>query len=83
MVLTIDEIKDRVIPIVQSHGVNSFSIFGSYARNEATDESDLDFIMDDGDVSTLVKYIAWLMIWKRNLIVMLIWSLHAVTIRSS
>jgi predicted nucleotidyltransferase len=58
MVLTIAEIKDRVIPIVQSHGVNSFSIFGSYARNEATDESDLDFIMDDGDVSTLVKYIA-------------------------
>ena len=55
MVLTIAEIKDRVIPIVQSHGVNSFSIFGSYARNEATDESDLDFIMDDGDVSTLVK----------------------------
>ena len=33
-------------------------LFGSYARGEATDDSDLDFIMDDGDVSTLIKYIA-------------------------
>ena len=83
MVLTIAEIKDRVIPIVQSHGVNSFSIFGSYARNEATDESDLDFIMDDGDVSTLVKYIALVNDLEKEFIVMLIWSLHAATIRIS
>ena len=53
MVFTIDEIKRRVIPIVIKYGINSFSLFGSYARNEANENSDLDFIMDKGDLRGL------------------------------
>ena len=36
--------------------MNSLGIFGSYARNDATESSDLDFIMDDGNVNSLTKY---------------------------
>ncbi len=53
MVFTIEDIKKRVIPIVMKYGINSFGIFGSYARGEATEDSDLDFIMDKGDLRGL------------------------------
>ena len=53
MVFTIEEIKKRIIPIVVKYGINSFSLFGSYARDEATEDSDLDFVMDKGDLKGL------------------------------
>lgn len=53
MVFTIADIKRRVIPIVVKYGVDSFSLFGSYARGEAYEGSDLDFVMDDGDLKGL------------------------------
>ena len=53
MVFTIDDIRKRVIPIVIKYGINTFSLFGSYARNEANENSDLDFVMDKGDLKGL------------------------------
>ncbi|WP_305555823.1 nucleotidyltransferase domain-containing protein [Methanobrevibacter sp. V74] len=53
MVFTIEDIKKRVFPIVIKYGINTFSLFGSYARCEATEDSDLDFIMDKGDLRGL------------------------------
>lgn len=52
-------LKKRVIPIAIKHGVNSFSLFGFYARGEANENSDLDFVMDDGDVTFLIKYMSF------------------------
>ena len=40
-------------PIVIKYGINTFSLFGSYARGEANDDSDLDFVMDKGDLRGL------------------------------
>ena len=53
VVFTIEDIQKRVIPIVTKYGINSFSLFGSYARGEATINSDLDFVMDKGDLKGL------------------------------
>lgn len=53
MIFTIDDIKKRVIPIVIKYGVNTFSLFGSYARGEANEDSDLDFVMDKGELKGL------------------------------
>ena len=53
MVFTIDDIRKRVIPIVIKYGINTFSLFGSYARNEANENSDLDFVMNKGDLKGL------------------------------
>ena len=50
---TIGDIRKRVIPIVIKYGINTFSLFGSYARNEANENSDLDFVMDKGDLKGL------------------------------
>ena len=42
MVFTIDDIRKRVIPIVIKYGISTFSLFGSYAREEANENSDLE-----------------------------------------
>ena len=52
-IFTIDDIKKKVTPIVIKYGVNTFSLFGSYARGEANEDSDLDFVMDKGDLKGL------------------------------
>lgn len=55
----LEEITKRTTPIAIKHGVNRLCLFGSYARNEARDDSDLDFIMDYGDVTSLIKYMSF------------------------
>ena len=50
MIYTIEEIKKITAPIAASYGVNSLSLFGSYARGEARDDSDVDLIVDCGAI---------------------------------
>lgn len=40
--LTIDEIKEKVTPIAQKYGIKEVYLFGSYARGEADENSDVD-----------------------------------------
>ena len=47
-VLTIEMIKDVIAPIAGKHGVESIYVFGSYARGEATIDSDIDFLVFGG-----------------------------------
>ena len=58
MIYSINEIKKRVIPIVCEYGINSISLFGSYAKGNANDGSDLDFVMDKGELRGLIQYIS-------------------------
>ena len=46
MIYTIEEIKSRVLPVIQKYNIPVMYLFGSYARGEATEESDLDFLVD-------------------------------------
>ena len=46
MIYTIEEIKNRVLPVIQKYNIPAMYLFGSYARGEATEESDLDFLVD-------------------------------------
>lgn len=46
MTYTLEEIKLRVMPIVEQYHIPALYLFGSYARGEATEESDLDFLVD-------------------------------------
>ncbi len=45
-VYTTKEIADRVRPIAQKYGIDKVYLFGSYARGEATDDSDIDFYVE-------------------------------------
>ena len=46
MIYTVDELKSRIIPITQKYKIPAVYLFGSYARNEATDNSDVDILID-------------------------------------
>lgn len=45
---SIAEIKEKITPVAESYGVERVFLFGSYARGEATEKSDLDFRIDKG-----------------------------------
>lgn len=46
MVYTIEQIRRIASPIAASYGVKSLSLFGSYARGEATEDSDINLLLD-------------------------------------
>lgn len=50
MIYTVEQIRSIAAPIARSYGVNSLSLFGSYARGEATDDSDIDILVDCGAI---------------------------------
>jgi predicted nucleotidyltransferase len=41
-----EEIKDLVVPILLNYNVRKVILFGSYARNEADEDSDIDLYID-------------------------------------
>jgi predicted nucleotidyltransferase len=47
-IYSIDEIKHIVAPIARRYDVDRVFLFGSYARGEANNQSDLDFVIDKG-----------------------------------
>ena len=54
-IYSIDEIKKIISPIASRYGVERVLLFGSYARGEATEESDLDFRIDKGALRGLFQ----------------------------
>lgn len=57
-VYTIKKIKDVVAPIANKYNVESIYLFGSYARGEADENSDLDFLVFGGDNFKLTNIFA-------------------------
>ena len=55
-VLTLDSIKILLLPVVKKYEITSLSVFGSYARNEANADSDVDILIDGGNYVGLFEY---------------------------
>ena len=45
-VYTIEEIAEKVRPIAERYNLGKVYLFGSYARGEATEDSDIDLLVD-------------------------------------
>lgn len=54
---TYEEIEEKVVPIAKKYGVDSISLFGSYARGDQTEKSDLDFLIEKGNLKGLFQYV--------------------------
>ena len=54
-VLTIKEIRTRIKPVMDKHGIKEVYLFGSYARGEAKPSSDVDLFCEKGDVDSLFR----------------------------
>ncbi len=46
VVYTIEEIRKRIEPVALKYRLKAVYLFGSYARGEATDASDVDILID-------------------------------------
>ncbi|MBP3557266.1 MAG: nucleotidyltransferase domain-containing protein [Thermoguttaceae bacterium] len=46
---TFEEICELATPIARKHGIKSLSLFGSYARGDATETSDVDFLVQPSE----------------------------------
>lgn len=49
MVYTLDEIARRIRPVAEKYNLRAVYVFGSYARGEAWEDSDVDLLIDDTD----------------------------------
>ena len=43
---TIDELKKNIIPFINDYGIKRVGVFGSLARGEAKESSDIDLVFD-------------------------------------
>ena len=46
MIYTAGEIRRRITPVAVRYRLKAVYLFGSYVRGEATDESDIDLLID-------------------------------------
>jgi predicted nucleotidyltransferase len=53
--LTREEIREAVRTIAPKYNIDNVYLFGSYARGDATEESDCDFRVVGGDIPTLYE----------------------------
>ena len=46
MILTIEEIKRRLLPVMKQNNVARAVLFGSYSKGKATENSDVDLMVE-------------------------------------
>ena len=46
MVYTIEQLRERIAPVADKYGLSAVYVFGSYAKGVATDDSDIDILVD-------------------------------------
>lgn len=49
MIYTLGDIGAIIAPIAKKYNIKAVWVFGSYARGEATDTSDVDLVIDDSE----------------------------------
>ncbi len=59
-VLTIKTIKEKIKPVMEKRGIREIYLFGSYARGEAYNESDVDILCEKGNIKSLFEQAALL-----------------------
>ena len=52
---SIDELRTLIAPIARQHGVAKVSLFGSYAKASANENSDVDLMIEKGDIRSLFQ----------------------------
>ena len=53
--LTVGQIREPVERLGKKYGIKNAYLFGSYARGEADENSDVDLIVDGGEIRTMFE----------------------------
>lgn len=51
----LSEIKEMITPIAQKYGAERIYLFGSYARGNPTEKSDIDLRISRGEIKSLLQ----------------------------
>ncbi len=51
--LSVNQIKEKVLPILKAAGIKRSSLFGSYVRGEQLENSDVDLLVEYPEKTTL------------------------------
>ncbi|MGN1098581.1 MAG: nucleotidyltransferase family protein [Clostridia bacterium] len=55
-VYSIDEIKTIVSDVAKQYGVKKAALFGSYCRGNPNEQSDIDLLIDKGNIRGLIMF---------------------------
>ena len=55
-IYTIDELKSIVSDVAKEYGIKKVALFGSYSTGNQTPDSDIDLLIDKGDLKGLVMF---------------------------
>ena len=47
MIYTLEQLSEKIAPIAEKYNIPAVYVFGSYARGEATEDSDVDLLIQD------------------------------------
>ena len=67
VIYTLDDIEAKIIPIAKQYNISKVYLFGSYARGEEDENSDIDIALELEDVS---KYMDVMEVFRASLVVM-------------
>jgi len=48
-VYSLSQLRDMILPLLERHNMRRASVFGSYARGEATPDSDIDVLLEGNE----------------------------------
>lgn len=57
MKMDIEEIKRKILPILQRYGVKKIGLFGSCIREEMREDSDIDILVEIEDDISLLEFV--------------------------
>jgi hypothetical protein len=57
MKTNVEEIKQKIIPILKRHGAKRAALFGSCVRGEMNEESDIDVLVDIDEELSLLDFV--------------------------
>lgn len=55
--MTLEEIKEKIVPVLKENPVEYLGVFGSVARGEATEKSDVDVLVKFQGSPTFAAYL--------------------------
>lgn len=59
--MQVSEVKEKVNPILREYGVKRAAVFGSIARGDSTNASDVDILIDLGESTMgMIKYMEFI-----------------------
>lgn len=70
MIYTQDQIRQMIAPIAEKYHLKAVFLFGSYARGDATESSDVDLLVDTTGTSLRACFpsarctVTWKLLWE-------------------